>query len=99
MLRIRITKYIIFRPKGSKINIYLENNGVFFNSNENFKDHLYNLTLRELETNAIRNDNFIVDQFILVKHNQIIKFIINDLELFSDELFKQKDVPVLVYIV
>ena len=34
MLRIRITKYIIFRPKGTKINIDLENNGVVFNSNE-----------------------------------------------------------------
>ena len=28
------TKYIIFRPKGTKISIDLENNGVVFNSNE-----------------------------------------------------------------
>ena len=28
------TKYIIFRPKGTKINVDLENNGIVFNSNE-----------------------------------------------------------------
>ena len=28
------TKYIIFRPKGAKININLDTNGVLFNSNE-----------------------------------------------------------------
>ena len=28
------TKYIIFRPKGAKISVNLDNNGIMYNSNE-----------------------------------------------------------------
>ena len=34
------TKYIIFRPKGLKISVDLDNNGVIFNSNEIVLDSL-----------------------------------------------------------
>ena len=41
------TKYIIFRPKGAKISVNLDNNGIMYNSNElvspNDQDRVFKL--------------------------------------------------------
>ena len=68
-------------------------------SDEDLQDHLKHLTLRELVPDAVGDDDLIVDQLVPVQVDKVIELIVDDLELFPDELLKEEDVSVLVDVV
>lgn len=68
-------------------------------SDEDLQDHLKHLTLRELVTDAVGDDDLIVDQLVPVQVDKVIELVVDDLELLPDELLKEEDVSVLVDVV
>ncbi len=52
-----------------------------------------------LEPDTIGDGCFISDEFIPVQLDKIIEFLIDDLELLSDKLFEQEDIPVLIDVI
>ena len=66
----------------------------FLDCDENFKDHLNDLTDGKLEADSIRNGNFIIDTLVPVKRQKVFQLSIDLFELFSDEFFKEEDVSI-----
>lgn len=66
---------------------------------EDFKDHLEDLTLGKFEPSSIGNDDLVINKFIPMKVDQIFELIVDDFELFSNKLFKQKDISIFIDII
>ena len=71
----------------------------FFDGDEDLQDHLKDLTLCVFEPDAVRDNYFVVDQLVSMQRDQVFQLVIDDLELFADELFKQKDISILIDVV
>ena len=71
----------------------------FLYGDENFQDHLKDLTLCEFEANAVGNDHLVVDQLVSVQIDEVVQLVVDYLELLPDELFEQEDISVLVHVV
>jgi hypothetical protein len=71
----------------------------FLDGDEDFEYHFEDFALGVLEADAVGDGEFVVDEFVPVEGDQVVQLVVDDLELFPDELFEQEDVPVLVYVV
>jgi hypothetical protein len=67
--------------------------------NQDFENELKDFGKCIFEPDTVGNGSLIGDKFLPVKFDQIRQLLIQDLELFSNELLKQENVPVLVDVI
>lgn len=67
--------------------------------NQYFKDKLKDFRQGILKSDPVGNGSVISDKLVSVEIDQILQFFIEDLELFSDELFEEENVSVFVDVV
>jgi hypothetical protein len=68
-------------------------------SDEDLNDKFDDFRECILEPNSIRNGSLISNEFLLMKVDKVSEFLIQDFELLANKLFKQKNIPILVYII